>query len=185
MARLRPARAYRHLKRPFTRKSKYRKRDYVGGVPGSKIALFDMGAKGDTFSHRVTLYSKNDILVRHNALESARVAANKYLSTKMGKKSYYFKILVYPHHVMRENPLATGAGADRFSTGMKKSYGKSIGRAARVKEGQRILWVNVNEENLAFAMEAMRKASHKLPCKCTIETEKLEIPKKKETTDKK
>jgi len=175
MARLRPARAYRHLKRPFTRKSKYRKNDYVGGVPGSKVTLYDMGAKGEKFSHRVILYSKNDILIRHNALESARVAANKFLSNKVGKKGYHFKILVYPHHVMRENPLATGAGADRFSTGMKKSYGKSIGRAARVKNGQRLLWVNVNKTDVSFAMEALRKAGHKLPCQCTLETVENEI----------
>jgi large subunit ribosomal protein L10e len=178
MTRLRPARAYRDLKRPFTRKSKYRNRDYVGGVPGSKISLFDMGEKGMQFSHRVTLYSKNDILIRHNALEAARVTANKYLGKKMGKKAYHFKILIYPHHVMRENPLATGAGADRFSTGMKKSYGKSIGRAARVKNGQRLLWINIAEDKVPFAMEALRKAGHKLPCQCTLETTTLEVKEK-------
>ena len=53
-------------------------------------------------------------------------------------------IRIYPHHIMRENPLATGAGADRMSTGMKKSFGKTIGVAARVHKGQTLVTVNVN-----------------------------------------
>ena len=46
------------------------------------------------------------------------------------------QIKCFPHHVIRENALAAGAGADRLSTGMKHSFGKTIGTAARVFEGK-------------------------------------------------
>jgi large subunit ribosomal protein L10e len=127
-----------------------------------------MGDRTAEFKYEISLFSTADVLVRHNALESARVAANKFLTNKVGKKNYNFKILVYPHHVMREHSLATGAGADRFSTGMKKAYGKPVGRAARVKNGQKLMLVRTNEENVKFAKEAMRKARHKIPCRCRI-----------------
>jgi large subunit ribosomal protein L10e len=163
MARLRPAKCYRDLKRPFTRKSRYKKANYVGGVPGSKITIFDMGDKNKQFTYTVTLVNNDDALVRHNALESARITANKFLSIKVGKGNYHFRVLPYPHHVMREHALATGAGADRFSTGMAKSYGKSVGRAARVKAGQSIMSVWVEDNYIEPAKVALNKASQKLP----------------------
>ena len=46
---------------------------------------------------------------------------------------YFFQLRIYPHHILRENPLAAGAGADRMSTGMKCAFGKPISVAARVK----------------------------------------------------
>ncbi|MCK4714974.1 MAG: 50S ribosomal protein L16, partial [Candidatus Aenigmarchaeota archaeon] len=79
-----------------------------------------------------------------------------------------FKIKIFPHHVMREHALATGAGADRFSTGMQKAYGKSIGTAARVREGQELMYIRVNKENLDSALESLKKAGKKLPCKITV-----------------
>ncbi len=66
------------------------------------------------------------------------------------KTDYKFKIKVYPHHHIRENPLASGAGADRMSTGMKKSFGKVIGLAARVKEGQEVMEVHTKPEYYKF-----------------------------------
>ena len=84
---------------------------------------------------------------------------------------YHLKINIYPHHILRENPLAAGAGADRMSTGMKMSFGKPIGLAAQVKKGQTLLSVNVDKENLEVAKQALKKASHKLPCSCIVKVE--------------
>ena len=51
---------------------------------------------------------------------------------------------------------------------MKKSYGKSIGCAARVKEGQVLVEVRVNKANTKVGKEAMSRASKKFPCSCKI-----------------
>ena len=90
------------------------------------------------------------------------MAANKYLEGTVGKDSYFIKILVYPHHVMRENALATGAGADRFSDGMRRSFGKPIGQAARIRKEQKIFMVQVPENSEVFVKEAFERASKKL-----------------------
>jgi len=172
MARLRSGKCYRAPKnKAYTRKSKYQKKSFVKGIPGSKIVMFDMGDRSnpERFAKKVSLIVDGDVQIRHNALEASRVAVNKHLNKKLGKKNYYFKIKAYPHHVMRENPIAGGAGADRYSTGMgKKPFGKPIGYAARLKKGQEIMYVRVNEHNIAHAKEALRKSSHKLPVKCRI-----------------
>ena len=175
MAKLRKARSYRKLERPFTRKSKYRKKSFVRAVPNSKIVKFNMGNLRKKFDYTIVLKSKNDIQIRHNALESARQTSNRHMETNCGKTAYCLKILTYPHHVLRENPLAAGAGADRMSTGMAKSYGKSIGVAARIMKGQTVMQVDVDESNINFAKGALKKAQHKLPCSCTIEVEKNEV----------
>ena len=69
---------------------------------------------------------------------------------------------------MRENPLASGAGADRMSTGMKKSFGKAIGIAAQFKLGDIFMSVNVDKVNIPVAQEALIRAKNKLPCGCSI-----------------
>ena len=80
-------------------------------------------------------------------------------------------IRVYPHHILRENPLAAGAGADRMSTGMKHSFGKSIGIAAQVRKGQTLFQIQVNKEHLDTAKKALKLAGSKLPCSTSIEIE--------------
>ena len=166
---LRPARCYKKPKRPYTRVSRRRPRkSYVKGVPGSKIVKFEVGDPKAEYAHTLDLVSEEKIQIRHNALESARVNANKYLSLNLGKEVYFLKVLVYPHQVMRENALATGAGADRLQEGMRRSFGKPIGFAAVVKKGQKILTIKVPKGKKTIAMEALRRASHKLPCKCRI-----------------
>src|SRR3989338_7218517 len=131
MARLRKNSAYQNLERPYTRISKYSKQNYVrGGRPQVKIIKFDMGNPQKKFDTKYLLLSQKSMNIRHNALESARMSSNRLLEKKI-PGDYHLRIRVYPHHVLRENPLASGAGADRMSTGMKLSYGKSIeiGRA--------------------------------------------------------
>ena len=63
-------------------------------------------------------------------------------------KDYHLRVKVYPFHVLRENALATGAGADRLSTGMKLAYGKPVGSAARVHEEQTLFELRINKVNL-------------------------------------
>jgi large subunit ribosomal protein L10e len=169
MAKLRKASCYRKLERPYTRKSRKRKKSYIRGSPNSKIVMFDMGNKSAKFSYRIKLISRNNVQVRHNALESARIAVNKMLTNTLGTSNYYFKIKTFPHHVLRENPLAAGAGADRFQTGMSHSFGKPIGLAARVVKGQEIMYVDVESRNIDAAKKAIKQAVYKFPLRAQIE----------------
>src|SRR5512141_458530 len=126
MAKLRKACAYRRVERPYTRKSKYRAKSYVRANPHNLIVKYEMGDTSRQFPLKVQLQSKEAIQLRHNALEAARKSSNRLLEEKLGKKGFRFTLKVFPHHVLRENPLASGAGADRMSTGMAAAFGKPI-----------------------------------------------------------
>jgi large subunit ribosomal protein L10e len=121
-----------------------------------------MGNTTGTYSAAVQLQALEQGNIRHNALESARITANKLLEKKI-PKNYHFRIRTYPHHILRENPLAAGAGADRMSTGMKMSFGKPIGIAARVGKNQIVMDVRVQKEHILIAKEALMRAAKKLP----------------------
>ncbi len=168
MAKLMRAVAWRRLERPYTRKSKFRKKAFVRAVPNNKIVKYVMGNQTKEFTHVITLNSKVDIQLRHNALESARKTTNKLLEDK-APLNYKLRIKAYPHHILRNNPLAAGAGADRMSTGMAHSFGKAVGIAARVRKGQTVMEVEVNKDNIAVAKVALTKARKKLPCDCSLE----------------
>ena len=166
MAKLRPARCYRKIQRPYTRQSQKKPRKgYVKGVPKPKIAQYEMGTKGE-YGRRIFLVPENTLQIRHNALESARMSAIKHMEKNC--KEFFFKLRVYPFHVIRENPLATGAGADRFQQGMRQSFGKPLGMVAQVKEGQKIFEIRVNDSDVGIAKIALKRASQKLPLKYRI-----------------
>jgi len=169
MAKLRKFVCYRRIERPFTRKSKYSKKNFVKVYPPSKIQRFELGDAAKKFRYKLLVRVKNRLQIRHNALEAARLTANKALEKHLGKDNYFLKIRVFPHHILRENPLAAGAGADRMSTGMAHSYGKNISVAAQLEEGQPVAEINVDEEGLKIAKLAMKRIAYKLPCSCTVE----------------
>jgi len=149
----------------------YSRKEYIHGVPMPKITKFTMGNTKGEFSHRVSLIAQSDAQVRHNALEAARVAVNKYLSSNLKATDYLFRILVYPHHVLRENKMMAFAGADRLQEGMRRAFGKPVGVAARVRSGQVVMYVEVNENALEIAKEALRRGAAKLPTPCRIAIE--------------
>jgi large subunit ribosomal protein L10e len=163
MARVRKFTAYRKLERPYTRVSKFRKKSFIRSSPNLKIVRFEMGDPNKNFDYTIELVSKTDLQIRHDAIEAARQSANRILEKELGKMGYFMKIMVYPFHVLRENPLASGAGADRMSTGMKMSFGKAIGAAAQIRKKQKICILKVNKSGLEIGKTALRKASKKLP----------------------
>ena len=71
------------LERPYTRKSKYRKKTYIKASPNIKIVRFDMGNLTKAFPYSLQLKSKDTLQIRHNAFESARQSSNKYLETNL------------------------------------------------------------------------------------------------------
>ncbi len=173
MARLRKFSAYRSLERPNTRKSKYRKKSYVRGAPTCKIVRFNMGNLKADFAYRVDLKVKTALQIRDNALEAGRQTATRKLERTLGKNGFRLQVRVYPHHVLREHALASGAGADRFSSGMAHSFGKPVGNAAQLDKNQVIMSVYVNEPGIDVARAALKKANYKMPTSCSIEVEKL------------
>ena len=161
---LRPGRCYHEVKkRPYTRISLRKPRkSFVKGVPASKIQQFEMGTKKN-YALTFYLQSKESVQIRSNALEAARTTVTKHLSKNIGPENFFFKVLVYPHHILRINPMATGAGADRYSEGMKKSFGKPDGTAARIKVNQKIFMIKVPKNSEKIVKGAFEKASKKLP----------------------
>ena len=140
----------------------YTRREYMGGIPNLRIASFNTGNPRGDFPIEMVLVAREMCQVRHNALESARVTANRVM-TKTGVMNYHLKILIYPHNVLRENKQATGAGADRVSQGMRSAFGKNVSMAARVYPGTGLIQIRTNKAQFDKAKEALRKASMKLP----------------------
>jgi len=175
---LRKALAYskRHFT-PYTRKSSVKSKNYIKAVPQMKISKFKMGdIKGyeqKKYNIIIKLCSGETLLIRDNALEAARQYVNKELESNSSGQ-FYFELRVYPHHILRENKTLTGAGADRMSTGMQRSFGVTIGRAAIVKKDQEIFLVAVNSEKAKkIAIKALEKVKAKLPCHSRIFVEKI------------
>jgi large subunit ribosomal protein L10e len=131
-----------------------------------------MGDTRANYDYRVSLVVQAPIQVRHNALEAARVAANKVLFDKLGETGYVVRLRPYPHIILRENRMIATAGADRLQEGMRRSFGKPSGRAARIRAGQPILDLYVNQPHVDLAKEALRVSSSKLSASCRIVVEK-------------
>ncbi|MFP4118317.1 MAG: 50S ribosomal protein L16 [Candidatus Woesearchaeota archaeon] len=180
MAKLRKFAAYRRKEsRPYTRKSKYREKSYIRASPNCKIVRFDMGySKGD-YAYAVHLSVNDELQIRHNALEASRLTANRFLEKKLGKRGFHLKLRSYPHHFLRENPLASGAGADRMSTGMKSAFGKIVGMAAQLEAGQKIFTCFVKPEAVPVAKKALMKSAKKLPCGCKLSVEQVKAVSEK------
>lgn len=167
---LRKANAYSHRHVvPFTRISKKKSRAYIKVVPPQNIVKFSMG-RSDLFNsgklpHRLTMIAEQKVQIRHNALESCRQYLNKVFDTDLAG-IYLFKVIPFPHHIQRENKMLTGAGADRMQTGMQLSFGKSVGKAAIVKPGDRIFFVAVqNEKAVEIVRNAFKEIKSKIPGK--------------------
>lgn len=160
---LRPGRCYRHFGTP-----PYTRLEYIKRVPPIHIPKFDLGNVKGNFPITVELIAEENGQIRANAIEAARVISHKYLAKRLGQMQYHLKICIYPHHVLRENKMMAVAGADRLQDGMRLAFGTPIGRAARVKEGQRLMLVRVNPEGINVAKEALRKAASKFPIPARI-----------------
>ncbi len=133
-----------------------------------------MGDETRSYDYQLDLIALASIQVRDRAIEAARQVTNRYLEDDLGKNEFKFKVKLYPHHVLRENPLAAGAGADRLSTGMAHSFGKPIGIAAQIKKGKTLFQVLCQEKHLDLAKAALNRAKFKLPCSCRMNIVKLE-----------
>lgn len=157
----RPFKCYRTLN-----KKAYIKSRFCRGVPESKLAIHDLGnrkASAEAFPCRYNLISLEQEHISSEALESARIAANKYMVKQLGKDGFHMRICPQPLNVLRINKMLTCAGADRLQTGMRNSFGKPYGRAARVFVGQHIINLRTKMGNDKVVLDALRRAKNKLP----------------------
>ncbi|TVY32225.1 60S ribosomal protein [Lachnellula occidentalis] len=157
----RPARCYRYCKNKPYPKSRFNR-----GVPDPKIRIFDLGRKRatvDEFPLCIHLVSNEYEQLSSEALEAARICANKYMVKYTGKESFHLRVRPHPYHVVRINKMLSCAGADRLQTGMRGAWGKPNGTVARVNIGQIILSIRTRETYRAHALESLRRSQYKFP----------------------
>jgi large subunit ribosomal protein L10e len=149
----------------------YTRKEYVKSSPASKISKFTMGDTKAQFPVKARLIALENSQVRHNALEAARMAANRLLAEKLGN-NYLLQVVPYPHAILRENKMIFGAHADRLQDGMRRAFGKPIGTAARVRTDQPVIVIAVKEEAVEVAKQALKLGQAKLPMPCRVIVEK-------------
>jgi len=157
----RPARCYRYCKNKPYPKSRFNR-----GVPDAKIRIFDLGNKKASvmaFPEHVVMVSDEYEQIGSEALEAARISANKYMAKMVGKESFHLRIRCHPYHVTRINKMLSCAGADRLQTGMRGAYGKPNGLVARIDIGEPIMSIRTKPANKAHAFEALRRSKMKFP----------------------
>ena len=157
----RPARCYR-----VCRGKPYPKSRYNRGVPDPKIRIYDIGNKKASvafFPIVVHIVSNEVEQISSEALEASRIACNKYLTKYVGKDNFHMRCRAHPWHVLRINKMLSCAGADRLQAGMRGAFGKSYGKAARVKIGSILYSVRLKECDIKHALEAFRRAKNKFP----------------------
>jgi large subunit ribosomal protein L10e len=157
----RPARCYRYCKN-----KPYPKSRFCRGVPDPKIRIFDLGKKKATaneFPLCIHLVSDEREQISSEALEAARISANKYITKHAGKDGFHMRVRVHPFHVLRINKMLSCAGADRLQTGMRGAFGKPVGTVARVDIGQVLISVRTKDATKAVVTEALRRCKYKFP----------------------
>jgi len=165
-----PASMYREIDKPA-----YTRREYITGIPGSKIAQHQMGDREidtDEYPVQISLVVDETVQLRHGSLEAARLSANRHLIKELGENNYTMILRKFPHQVLRENKQATGAGADRVSDGMRQSFGKIVGTAARIQKGERLFTAWCDVEQADAIKEAYRRAYNKITPPCRIDVER-------------
>merc|ERR1712179_183973 len=83
----RPARCYRYCKN-----KPYPKSRFCRGVPDPKIRIYDLGSKKASvlnFPHHVVMVSDELEQLSSEALEAARICANKYMTKTIGKEAFH------------------------------------------------------------------------------------------------
>ncbi|UPM41972.1 50S ribosomal protein L16 [Halocatena salina] len=170
-----PASMYRDIDKPS-----YTRREYITGIPGSKIAQYKMGdidADPDSYPIQISLEVEEAVQIRHGSMEASRLSANRHLIKELGEGNYKMILRKFPHQVLRENKQATGAGADRVSDGMRQAFGQIVGTAARIQKGERLFTLWCEPDQADVAKEALRRAYNKLspPCRVVVERGEEEL----------
>ncbi len=114
----------------------------------------------------VGLKVEKNVQISHYALEAIRITINSTLQKTIGRQNYHLTIRVKPFQVYRENRQLNFAGADRVQSGMRNSFGKAMGKAARVKAGKIVCEVMCSIKDLPIVKDRLRITNVKLPVRC-------------------
>ena len=155
----RPAKCYR-----YQRAKPYPKSRFCRAVPDPKIQRFETGVKSATVEqlpYTVKLIILEKEQVSSEALEAARISANRYMLKKVGKDGYHIVVNAHPTSVLRINKMLSTAGADRLQTGMRHAFGKAYGTVAMVKPGVCLMSCRSKKDGIEHAIESFRRAGFK------------------------
>ena len=160
MANKRPWHCYsKWTRRPYQHKrSANHRREYARGGSQSKIVRFWGGNKEQDWEDWelvVGLKVNRQIQISSNSLEAIRITINGVLQRKLGRQNYRLRIRPKPFQKIRENRMLAFAGADRVQSGMRNSFGRSMG-------------VGTHLRNLAVVRDRLRVASMKISSPCQI-----------------
>jgi large subunit ribosomal protein L10e len=160
---IRPGRSIRDPdKVAWTRFSRSKPRkSFIKSMPHADLHQFRMGVMKQDYDCVVALRADKAVILRDNAIESARQTSNKYLEKTLAG-AYYFMVMVYPHHVVRENKMIAGAGADRLQKGMRQAFGRPMDRAARLGVGTDLFTVHSYKANVEHLKKSLDKATRKI-----------------------
>jgi large subunit ribosomal protein L10e len=100
-------------------------------------------------------------MISSESLESARIAANKYMTTKTSKDAFHMRIRTHPWHTVRINKMLSCAGADRLQQGMRGAFGKPYIKTARVDINQVLISIRTKPQNIEHAKAALDRARFK------------------------
>ena len=127
----------------------------------AKIRIFDLGrkkAKVDELPLYGHMVSDEYEQLSSEALEAARVCANKYMVKSGGKDGFHIRVWLHPFHVICINKVLSCAAADRLQTGMRGAFGKPQGTVTRVHTGQAMMSIHTRLQNKEHVIEALCKA---------------------------
>jgi large subunit ribosomal protein L10e len=137
------------------------RKSFIKSMPHADLHQFRMGVMKPDYDLKVVLRAEDAVILRDNAIESARQTSNKYLEKNIAG-AYYLMVMVYPHHIVRENKMIAGAGADRLQKGMRQAFGRPTDRAARLGVGTDLFTVHSYAANVAHLKKALDKATRKI-----------------------
>jgi len=120
-------------------------------------------ASVDEFPCCVHMISLEIEQLSSEAIEAARISANKYFTKMAGKDAFHMRVRIHPWHVLRINKMLSCAGADRLQTGMRGAFGKPCGTVARVDIGQVLFSVRCKDTHEPHIVEGLRRAKFKFP----------------------
>ncbi|MHA1733769.1 MAG: 50S ribosomal protein L16 [Promethearchaeota archaeon] len=168
----RPWQCYSKYKSKWVfQKKRAHKKDLIRGGADCRVRMFDVGNKKMPKDHwEVVLGLKGleRVQISDHCLEAVRQSLNRRLQKRIGRERFHFRIRVKPFHIYRENKMMAFAGADRLQTGMRHSFGKPVGLAARVRAGQILLEVRMFEKDFLVGKKALKVVAQKFCCRCQV-----------------
>lgn len=154
-------------KRPAYQKKRSRshRKEFVRGGPDSVLRMYDTGNRKrprDEWELSLGIKVMKDVQISDRTLEAIRTSLNRNLQKLLGRTGYLIRIRPHPWQMIRENKMMAFAGADRLQSGMRNSFGRVVGRAARVHINQTVAEVLCDFKNKDIIIKSLKTAAYKI-----------------------